>query len=107
VLILVSFTKTYYSTAIFLVIIGIFNIWFSTTANSTLQIYAKDEYRGRVMSVYSLVFAGASPIGNMLAGLTTDRFGANTAFLLSGVSAIVLIFILRLLFKLSLNQRHI
>jgi len=106
-LILVSFTKTYYSTAIFLVIIGIFNIWFSTTANSTLQIYAKDEYRGRVMSVYSLVFAGASPIGNMLAGLTTDRFGANTAFLLSGVSAIVLIFILRLLFKLSLNQRHI
>lgn len=106
-LILVSFTKIYYSTAIFMVIIGIFNIWFSTTANSTLQINAKDEYRGRVMSVYSLVFAGASPIGNMFAGLTSDRFGANTAFLLSGVLAIVLIFLLRLLFKLSLIRRQI
>lgn len=106
-LILVSFTKTYYSTAILLVIIGIFNIWFSTTANSTLQIKAKDEYRGRVMSVYSLVFAGASPIGNMFAGLTTERFGANTAFLLSGVSALVLIILLRLLFKLSLIRRQI
>jgi len=99
-LILISFTRTYYYTAILLVITGIFNIWFSTTANSTLQITTADEYRGRVMSVYSLVFAGASPIGNMFAGLTTGAFGANTAFLLSGVLTLVLIALLRLFFKL-------
>lgn len=99
-LILISFTRTYYYTAILLVITGIFNIWFSTTANSTLQITTEDEYRGRVMSVYSLVFAGASPIGNMFAGLTTDMFGANTSFLLSGVLTILLIALLRLFFKL-------
>jgi MFS family permease len=98
--ILISFTKTYYYTAILLVITGIFNIWFSTTANSTLQITTKDEYRGRVMSVYSLVFAGASPIGNMFAGLTTNMFGANTSFLLSGVLTLVLIALLRLFFTL-------
>ena len=98
-LILISFTRTYWHTAILLVITGIFNIWFSTTANSALQITSKDEYRGRVMSVYSLVFAGASPIGNMFAGLTTDMFGANTAFLLSGVLTIALIILLKLLFK--------
>lgn len=99
-LILISFTRTYYYTAILLVLTGIFNIWFSTTANSTLQITTEDEYRGRVMSVYSLVFAGASPIGNMFAGLTTDMFGANTSFLLSGVLTIVLIALLSLFFKL-------
>lgn len=104
-LILVSFTKTYYYTAILLVITGIFNIWFSTTANSTLQITAKDEYRGRVMSVYSLVFAGASPIGNMLAGLATDKLGANISFLLSGVLSIVLIAFLRLLFKIKVRGK--
>lgn len=98
--ILISFTKTYYYTATLLVITGIFNIWFSTTANSTLQITTKDEYRGRVMSVYSLVFAGASPIGNMFAGLTTNMFGANTSFLLSGVLTLVLIALLRLFFTL-------
>ncbi len=102
-LILISFTRTYYTTAILLVITGIFNIWFSTTANSTLQITSKDEYRGRVMSVYSLVFAGASPIGNMFAGLTTDMFGANTAFLLCGILTLVLIILLRLFFKLRLT----
>jgi len=99
-LILISFTRTYYYTAILLVITGVFNLWFTTTANSTLQITTKNEYRGRVMSVYSLVFVGATPIGNLFAGLTTDMFGANTSFLLSGVSTIVLITLLRLFFKL-------
>ncbi len=103
--ILISFTRTYYYTTILLVITGIFNIWFSTTANSTLQITTKDEYRGRVMSVYSLVFAGASPIGNMFAGITTDRFGANIAFLLSGVLTLVLIALVSLWFKLRQTTR--
>lgn len=103
-LILISFTRTYYHTAALLIITGIFNIWFSTTANSTLQITSTDEYRGRVMSVYSLVFAGASPIGNMFAGVTTDLLGANTAFLLSGVSTLVLIGLLRIFFKLGQSQ---
>lgn len=105
-LILISFTRTYYYTAILLVITGIFNIWFSTTANSTLQITTEDAYRGRVMSVYSLVFAGASPIGNMFAGITSDMFGANTSFLLSGVLTIVLIALLRLFFKLRIIQKN-
>ncbi|MFZ3131671.1 MAG: MFS transporter [Desulfosporosinus sp.] len=99
-LILISFTRTYYYTAILLVITGIFNIWFTTTANSTLQITTKNEYRGRVMSVYSLVFVGATPIGNLFAGLITDMFGANIAFILSGVLAIILIALLKLFFKL-------
>ena len=98
--ILISFTRTYYYTTILLVITGIFNIWFSTTANSTLQITTKDEYRGRVMSVYSLVFAGATPLGNMFAGITADMYGANTAFLLSGVLTFVLIALVSLWFKL-------
>lgn len=103
-LILISFTRTYYYTAILLVITGIFNIWFSTTANSTLQITSEDEYRGRVMSVYSLVFAGASPIGNMFAGITTHLFGANTAFLLSGVLTVILIALLKFLFKIKAKK---
>jgi predicted MFS family arabinose efflux permease len=102
-LIVISFTNTYYYTAMLLVITGIFTIWFNTTANSILQITAKDEYRGRVMSVYSLVFAGATPIGNIFAGLSTDKFGANTTFLLSGVLTIVLMALLKLLFKIKTN----
>lgn len=99
-LILISFTKIYYYSGMLLMITGIFNIWFSTTANSILQINAKDEYRGRVMSVYSLVFAGATPIGNIFAGFAADRIGAHTAFLLSGGLTFVSILLLILVFKL-------
>ncbi|MCO1601911.1 MFS transporter [Desulfosporosinus nitroreducens] len=102
-LILISVTKMYYYTGVLLIITGIFNIWFSTTANSILQINAKDEYRGRVMSVYSLVFAGASPIGNMFAGFAADRFGAHTAFWLTGALTLISIALLMLGFKIYIQ----
>ncbi|RTE08348.1 MFS transporter [Paenibacillus whitsoniae] len=63
---------------------GFFNIMFSTNSNSLLQMSAKEEYRARVMSVYSLVFAGSTPIGSLLSGWIADRFGANGAFIVCG-----------------------
>ena len=48
------------------------------------------------MSVYSLVFAGATPIGNMFAGVTSEKFGAGGAFILSGIITIILICLFRL-----------
>lgn len=92
-------TRYYYVTALSLAITGIFNIMFSTTANSTLQINSKDEYRGRVMSVYSLVFAGSTPLGNIFAGYTSGKFGASTAFLLSGGISLALVIVVIALFR--------
>jgi MFS family permease len=98
-LICTGITKYYYITALSLAITGVFNIMFSTTANSTLQMNSKDEYRGRVMSVYSLVFAGSTPIGNMFSGYTADKFGAGAAFILSGGVALFLLIIVVIIFK--------
>jgi predicted MFS family arabinose efflux permease len=98
-LVVISFTKTYYLSSLLLIITGIFNILFSTTANSTLQITSKEEYRGRVMSVYALVFAGATPLGNMFAGYTADKMGASDAFLISGILSLLLIGLLVFMFK--------
>lgn len=106
-LVLVGFSKEYYISAILLVFTGLFNIWFSTTANSTLQLNTKDEYRGRVMSVYSLVFAGATPIGNMFAGLTSDKYGADRSFILSGVLTIILILLLLMLSNIKSNKEKL
>jgi predicted MFS family arabinose efflux permease len=93
-LIFTGISNIYYLTAISLAITGIFNIFFSTTANSTLQLNSKDEYRGRVMSVYSLVSAGLTPLGSLLSGLVAEKYGADTCFILSGISTIVLILLL-------------
>jgi predicted MFS family arabinose efflux permease len=98
-LIVTGSSRMEFLAALSLAVTGIFNIHFSTTANSTLQINSKDEYRGRVMSVYSLVFAGSTPIGNFFSGTAADRVGAAWAFTLSGMIALFFIFILTIVFK--------
>ena len=44
-----------------------------------------DQLRGRVMSVYSLVFGGMSPIGGLYAGQLTESHGSSFSLLISGV----------------------
>jgi predicted MFS family arabinose efflux permease len=75
--------------AIILIATGVCSILFGTNTNSTLQFHSKDEYRARVMSVHSLVFAGSTPIGNLVTGYTAGRLGANGTFLLSGLFCLV------------------
>ncbi len=98
-LFLIGFTKQYYLLAIILCVTGVFNIYFATTANTTLQMYSKDEYRGRVMSVYSLVFAGATPVGNLFAGLASSNMGVSKTFSLSGILIICFIIIICIFFR--------
>jgi MFS family permease len=73
--------------------VGFAQIAFSATANTTLQTVAPDYLRGRVMSVYMVVFAGSVPLGNLFTGGMAHLFGAPIALLigasLSMIAAIV------------------
>ncbi|QGU95893.1 MFS transporter [Clostridium bovifaecis] len=105
-LILTGLTRHYYLTALSLIVTGLFNISFSTTANSTLQINSKDEYRGRVMSVYSMVFAGTAPLGSLLTGAVSEKLGANTAFIISGTISLASVLVIAAIFRKSvLNEK--
>ncbi|HET9951399.1 MAG TPA: MFS transporter, partial [Candidatus Eisenbacteria bacterium] len=46
-----------------------------------------DSYRGRVMSLYTLMFVGTAPIGSLVTGTIAQRFGAPIA---TSMSALVL-----------------
>jgi MFS family permease len=46
------------------------------SSNTLLQSMVPDELRGRVMSVYSMVFMGMAPFGALFSGVAADRFGA-------------------------------
>lgn len=89
--IVTGFMRSYILTGICLALSGLSFVSFSSTANSTMQLNSKDEYRGRVMSVYSLVFAGTTPIGNLYAGTITEHFGANAGFTACGAVIIVVL----------------
>jgi len=61
-----------------LVLIGAAMVVLAATANSYIQLTVPNHLRGRVMSLYTTVFVGTTPIGNTLAGAlaeTTDAFG--------------------------------
>jgi MFS family permease len=67
-----------------LVLTGLLNITFNTTANSTIQLSTDAAVRGRVMSLYMLVFMGGTPVGGPLVGAITDAWGAPVAIALCG-----------------------
>ncbi len=73
--------------------VGFAQIAFSATSNTTLQTVTPDYLRGRVMSVYMVVFAGSVPLGNLFTGGMAHLFGAPIALLvgasLSMIAAIV------------------
>jgi len=69
--------------------VGIAQIAFAATANTALQTVAPDHLRGRVMSVYMLVFAGSIPFGNLLTGGLAHLYGVQVALLIGvGISLV-------------------
>jgi len=77
-LIVFSFSSFWYLVMVAMVIIGVGQTAWMTSANSLLLYYADTEYRGRVMSIFTIQF-GLTSFGTMLAGFLTDRIGVQWA----------------------------
>jgi MFS family permease len=58
---------------------------YTANSNITVQVTVPDHLRGRVMSVYFLVFAGVTPFGAIFAGSIAQRFGTPTSLAAGGV----------------------
>ncbi len=54
-------------------------ILYVSSTNTLIQMTTEDRYRGRVMSLYTLMFVGIAPFGSLLAGTLAERFGAPVA----------------------------
>jgi len=61
--------------------VGFAQVVFTTTANTTLQTVTPDYLRGRIMSVYMLVFVGSNPVGNLFTGGLAHLFGSSISLL--------------------------
>lgn len=88
-LILTSFNDNFILMGFYLASTGLFFNLFSSTVNATVQLNTQNEFRGRVMSLYTLVFAGSTPIGNLYAGLTAEHLGAQWGFAACGTMVII------------------
>ena len=74
-LICFSLSKALVVSLIFLFALGFAIVCSVAVSNTLLQKLVTDEMRGRVMSMFMLSFIGAMPIGNLLAGSASHRFG--------------------------------
>ncbi|MEA4924579.1 MAG: MFS transporter [Syntrophomonadaceae bacterium] len=88
-LILNSMTDNFLLAGFYLAATGLFFNLFSSTVNSTLQLNTKNEFRGRVMSVY--IFVWSTPLGSLYAGLSADHWGAEFGFAACGAAIMVLL----------------
>jgi predicted MFS family arabinose efflux permease len=66
-------------------IVGAGGIGMAVTANTTMQMAVPDQLRGRVMSVYTTVFAGSVPVGGLLMGAIASAWGVPFALLIGGI----------------------
>ncbi|WP_236023082.1 MFS transporter [Dictyobacter formicarum] len=69
--------------------IGFAQVVMGTIANTTIQTVAPSHLRGRVMSVYLLVYSGGMPLGNLFAGGLAVLFGAPISLLIGGMLSLV------------------
>ena len=66
--------------AVLLAVAGGSMVAFTATANTSLQLTAPDNLRGRVMSMYAIVMGGMTPAGALVAGTLAQVWGAPGAF---------------------------
>jgi MFS family permease len=57
--------------------------------NTLLQVMVPDRLRGRVMSLYSMMFVGMGPIGALLAGVLAAKIGAPATVAIGGLTCLI------------------
>jgi len=73
-----------------LVVAGFGGVGFLSRANSLVQLAVPDRLRGRVMSLWVLVFIGGMALGGLLLGWAAEEYGPRAAVAGSGAACLLL-----------------
>jgi predicted MFS family arabinose efflux permease len=83
-----SATRAFWVAAALLFLTGLFGLVLVASCNTAMQLAAPDELRGRVMSLYTLVWGGVFPIGAFIVGSISEHWGVARALLVNGVGGL-------------------
>jgi MFS family permease len=86
---LLGATRSVEPAYVWVIFIGLSSMLMVNTINVIVQSSVPDHLRGRVMSLYVLVFAGSSPIGGLFAGGVAELWGAPAGFVLGALFSLV------------------
>jgi predicted MFS family arabinose efflux permease len=82
-------SRSFWLSAALLVPAGFCMMSQMSSSNTLIQALTPDALRGRVMSVYAMVFMGGAPLGALAAGTLASRFGAPATVAGGGVACLV------------------
>jgi MFS family permease len=74
-----AFTRSFPVALVLLGFVGFGFVTQNAVSNTLVQSMVPDALRGRVMSIYSLMFFGPSPFGALMAGALAQRLGVSAA----------------------------
>jgi MFS family permease len=81
-----SFSHTFWLSVLFLLPAGYSMMLQMACSNTLIQTMVPDQLRGRVMSVYSMMFMGMAPFGAFFGGALAHRIGAPITVAIGGVT---------------------
>ena len=92
--IVVAFAPSFVLAALLLVPAGAFLVASNNVSNARMQLGTPAHLRGRVMSLYMLVFMGGTPLGALLVGAVCAQFGARIGMIVGGASVLLTVAVL-------------
>jgi MFS family permease len=88
-LFLFSFSTNFWLSVLLLLPAGYSMMLQMACSNTLIQTMVPDQLRGRVMSVYSMMFMGMAPFGAFFGGALADRIGAPITVATGGVACVI------------------
>lgn len=102
----VSFSKDFLVSMVFILFAGWGVVSFLAAGNSYIQHRVPDSLRGRVMSLYTLVFLGLAPLGNSLIGFAAEALGTIVSLKIFALVCILGSIIFYKLFRREAKDRN-
>lgn len=84
-----ALSPSYWLFALLMIPTGMAALTVNTTANASVQMATDPAMRGRVMSLFMMVFVGGTPLGAPIVGWITDTFGARIGFAFGGLISLL------------------
>jgi hypothetical protein len=64
--------------------VGVTSVVFSACSNTLLQVEAREDYRGRVLALYTVLTTGTTPLGSAITGTMAEMLDVRAAMALNG-----------------------
>jgi predicted MFS family arabinose efflux permease len=72
-----------------LVCTGILSVSFNATNNTLIQVEAREEFRGRVLSLYTFLMIGSTPVGSAITGFVANAFDITLALQINATVCLI------------------